>query len=704
MDIDALRKADESNRNLAGKPVKSACYAPFVSLFFTTSGSVQACCRNDVFSLGNIRNQPLKQIWNGGKIAALRKALVDYKFHLGCKYCEWEAEGPAQLTSIRLAGDDFPVVSAEPEWPGQIEFCGSNICNLECMMCSGGSSSAIRGNSCGLPTLPRVYDDRFFEDLREFLPHLRQMHFLGGEPFLTPESHRIWDLMIQDRLQVPCLVTTNATQFNARIERVLEALPLSIAVSLDGVTKQTFEHVRRRAKFEVVIANLHRFHAYTRKRATQFRINFCLMRQNWHELGDLLLFAEHLDCEVCVNTVVDPLQCSLFALPEQELSRVIHSLDKQGDQLESRLQKHGSLFRESVQTLRDSLNKKDTKAIDISLQILPSEDPIQAARRLAGLGHRKEAIRRLESVDASHPDFYFALAQRGLLKALEGDLAGAETELTQALKITRKMPNAFLGMARLRLLQGRIDDALEQALEANRRSTPEDSAEAQSLELMAILYAGQWRIGPAYSALKRLAELPNASLQGLEGQYSPVVRSLLSLARRSREAELQRQRNIIETSNVAGHLTSYAPEPPPHWQMRIAGANRARLIVDPRSNSAKVVILEGGMGAAYDIQLNYSRFRWLSNHTYRLKFRMRAGGQRCLGFGAAKAGAPWTNAGFYRSISADVGWTEVEEDFVCPQDEPCGRFHFDLGEAEASVEIADFDITDVTTQAHAAIE
>ena len=99
--------------------------------------------------------------------------------------------------------DPFPVDSAQPEWPSVIEFNGSNACNLECIMC-GEYSSAIRGNVEGLPPLRKVYDDQFFDDLRLFLPHLRLLNLLGGEPFFAAETHRIWNMMIEDGLSIPC--------------------------------------------------------------------------------------------------------------------------------------------------------------------------------------------------------------------------------------------------------------------------------------------------------------------------------------------------------------------------------------------------------------------------------------------------------------------------------------------------------------------
>src|SRR5262249_32268021 len=162
-------------------------------------------------------------------------------------------------------------------------FSLSNVCNFECVQCDGENSSLIRAKRDRLPPLANPYGDGFYDDLREFLPHLRIAKFLGGEPFLTAGCFRIFESMIETRLTTPCYVTTNGSQFNQRVERVLENLPVSIIFSIDGVTKATLEAIRVNARHEVLMENARRFVDYTRRRGTTFLFSFCVMRRNWRE-------------------------------------------------------------------------------------------------------------------------------------------------------------------------------------------------------------------------------------------------------------------------------------------------------------------------------------------------------------------------------------------------------------------------------------
>ena len=44
-----------------------------------------------------------------------------------------------------------------------------------------------RKNIEKLPDIPDHYDEHFFEEIKEFLPHLKRVRFMGGEPFLIKQ-------------------------------------------------------------------------------------------------------------------------------------------------------------------------------------------------------------------------------------------------------------------------------------------------------------------------------------------------------------------------------------------------------------------------------------------------------------------------------------------------------------------------------------
>ncbi|MFZ4432497.1 MAG: glycosyltransferase [Microthrixaceae bacterium] len=318
MDLSARR---EWERHRPGRhhPVDAACVAPWVALEFDPSGWVYACCANQQYPLGRIGTDRLADLWGGPRAQVLRDALSDWDFSVGCNSCQWHLEH-GRMDPDAAVYDRYPVRGAAPAGPVAMTFALSNRCNLGCVMCTPELSSTLR-HRAGLEPLAPVYDDAFFEDLAPFLPGLRYAKFLGGEPFLIPEHHRVWDLMAEvggpERMQV----TTNGTIWNDRVEMVLDRFAVDITVSVDAVTPEAYEMIRVGADHAVVLANVVRFRDRCRAAGTEFRLCFCLMSTNWAELPGYLAWADELGAEVSVNVVSDP-GLALHDLPVAELEAV----------------------------------------------------------------------------------------------------------------------------------------------------------------------------------------------------------------------------------------------------------------------------------------------------------------------------------------------------------------------------------------------
>jgi MoaA/NifB/PqqE/SkfB family radical SAM enzyme len=295
-------------------------------MYLDQHGFVRACCMNDTHVLGNVRAQRLEDIWRGERARSLRQAMAEHDLGLGCDFCRWPIDEGRRDLSYAAWFDHLPVAE-EPEWPSQIEFSVSNTCNLQCTMCNGEWSSSIRSQREGLPPLPKVYDDDFFEDLRPFLPHLTRVKFLGGEPFLAAETLRVMEMLVEVGSTARCHVTTNGTQWTPRVERILEMLPVDISLSLDAATAATYERIRIGSDWEVARRNLDRFVAVSHRRGTEVSVTMCLMTLNWHEFADFCLLADRLGISCDVNTVVHPTSLSLYHLPVDELEVVVAGLE-----------------------------------------------------------------------------------------------------------------------------------------------------------------------------------------------------------------------------------------------------------------------------------------------------------------------------------------------------------------------------------------
>ena len=429
----------DARREIDDKAFRSGCYSPFATFDLDPQGYVLACCMNSTYPLGNVGRQRLQDIWHGKRATAIRAALESYDFSYGCGSCRFEIRHGKDEALIQRY-DKHPITSRDVGWPIEIGFALSNTCNLECVQCNGELSSRIRSRREKRPPLPKPYGDQFFEDLYEFLPHLEVARFIGGEPFLCNESYRVWDMLGELNLTPFCHVTTNGTTYNARVEAALAKLPMAISLSIDGVTKETFESIRVNAKYDEVMQNIRRFREYTESVGTSLGISHCLMRSNWRELGDMLRWADELGAEFTASTVFNE-PFSLYSAPIEELEEVVSVLEAQSDAVMADLDKNAAVWEGELELLRTALRERqrgteetviEHLGDDTQFNVLPEPPevalitegrPAAAPKRLLGRARNRKAAEA--ALDAVVHELRHWAADR--LAVLEVDADGVVT-------------------------------------------------------------------------------------------------------------------------------------------------------------------------------------------------------------------------------------------------------------------------------------
>jgi MoaA/NifB/PqqE/SkfB family radical SAM enzyme len=356
-----------ANREFA--PGTLLCYAPRNSLYFARNGQVQACCYSRDAPLGRYPEQSIQSIWEGAARLALQERIACHDLSGGCQLCKQALmQGAARQVPARQY--DY-AASEQPLQPTRMDFELDNTCNLECVMCSGEFSSAIRKNREMKPALSNPYDEAFFEELSGFLPALKVANFLGGEPFLIAAYYRIWDELL--RVNPSCVIRlqTNASIWNARVERLLHTGRFHIAVSLDAAEPGLLSSIRQNADAQRVFDNLARFAAYARKRGTFLTLSVCPMAINWGELPALLELANRHGASWHLNTVMQPLHLALWAQPSAVLEEAEASLSR---------------YRPSARTFLESRNREVYKVFLVQLSAWKQA----AAEREAGMRALRE--------------------------------------------------------------------------------------------------------------------------------------------------------------------------------------------------------------------------------------------------------------------------------------------------------------------------
>ncbi len=139
-----------------------------------------------------------------------------------------------------------------PTFPDRVYVESTNVCNLDCIMCPTGLH---------VDTRPKGYMDwgLYTSIIDEIAPFAEAVVLHSwGEPLLHPRIIEMIEYAKERELWVE--LSTNATRLDeAMARRVIGAGLDRIYLSMDGLTKETYESVRVKGEFETVLANIERF-------------------------------------------------------------------------------------------------------------------------------------------------------------------------------------------------------------------------------------------------------------------------------------------------------------------------------------------------------------------------------------------------------------------------------------------------------------
>lgn len=165
----------------------------------------------------------------------------------------------------------------------------TNRCNIRCIMCS------VWNNPWDIP-------EKTINEIMELIPYLQRIFWQGGEVFLSP----YFDKLLEKVSAYPNIrqdINTNGLLINRRWAKKLVKANANIIFSIDGVTRETYEYIRRGAKFQDLLRSIEILNeemqgakkdiAYTGNgRKCSTIINLVVMKSNYHELDGFIDFAK----------------------------------------------------------------------------------------------------------------------------------------------------------------------------------------------------------------------------------------------------------------------------------------------------------------------------------------------------------------------------------------------------------------------------
>jgi MoaA/NifB/PqqE/SkfB family radical SAM enzyme len=318
------RKQFDTSRNIN---VVSPCIAPLNNMYFTTEGQVAPCWLQVGYVDQWGPGRSIKDIWNGEVFNKIRHDLKNGIFNNKCGVCKSKID--ADTWPLALAYDGFPV----GDYPTCMELELSNQCNLECIMCEGRLSSGIRKNRDKLPPIPQIYDDSFIEQFVEFIPHLHELRFNGGEPFAQKIVFDICKIVAKINPGLRVNIATNGTVYNKQVREILDTCTVHLNISIDSLDKTNYESIRLNGDFDMLMKNFHIFKEYCRINNRNLSIMVNPMRNNWHEMPEFVKFTNNHRVHLWYNTIHHPEHLSLWNLKSTKLFEIFNTLSPFVEQL-----------------------------------------------------------------------------------------------------------------------------------------------------------------------------------------------------------------------------------------------------------------------------------------------------------------------------------------------------------------------------------
>ena len=148
----------------------------------------------------------------------------------------------------------------------------TNKCILKCRMCKNVKLK-----------YDFILNESYFNEIKRLIPYLQRVVWLGGEVFLYDKFFELFD--ISNLYRVKQNIATNALLLNKNnIKKLLESYDLELNLSIDALTKSTYENIRMGARFENLMDNIDLLNSLIRdKNNVCLYVNVVVSRWNMEE-------------------------------------------------------------------------------------------------------------------------------------------------------------------------------------------------------------------------------------------------------------------------------------------------------------------------------------------------------------------------------------------------------------------------------------
>lgn len=190
------------------------------------------------------------------------------------------------------------------DFPRQVVIETTSYCNLKCIHCSHREMMRPQQH------MERSLYNKVVEEIGRVAPDTEIWPTFYGEAFILGDE--LWD-RLDYAASVGCrnlVLNSNGTLLDRddNIDKILRSPLRRFILSLDGLSKETFEHIRAKAKWEQVYPNVERLLARRTELGVTYptiTAQFSVMPENAHEAADYKRFWEARGAEVKIRPMLE---------------------------------------------------------------------------------------------------------------------------------------------------------------------------------------------------------------------------------------------------------------------------------------------------------------------------------------------------------------------------------------------------------------
>lgn len=326
----------------AGLLSGDGCILAYHGMVVDKSGTLMPCCQ---YAAGR---QPPRVSWDQPRqyFEIIRQAMhqdwQEGRSHGACAKCHKEESLGAQSLrehANRWYGRRYQLEEHAAVY--HLELRLGNVCNLKCIMCWPGASSAVawerhhhqdQFRTLGLAqvTLDRMpewwQEPQFKSWFSTVVRDVRHLHFTGGEPFLIPEVVDFVQMAVSLSPGLEIGFNTNLTVWPERLMQILGAAGrLSFAVSMEGVDTMN-DYVRFPSDWKHIHENFMKMLDHFPR--AQITINHTIQHASVYSLPALVQYSHEHGIPINFNMVQGHPDLSWNSVPPKDLATMADWIDK----------------------------------------------------------------------------------------------------------------------------------------------------------------------------------------------------------------------------------------------------------------------------------------------------------------------------------------------------------------------------------------